>query len=150
MLTEIITTSFGDYVTNIAAESVLCQRVSSRGDEASKFAWASNLEFSRLAVTKELTIDQAHKVDGGVIKKISNGPTNPILVKETCDRVRKIKVQATLLMICDTLPEVSPADTLDTLVPFTCSSMPLLTVLSPKTLRLVVVKYSNYGTCTTR
>lgn len=113
--------AFGDYFGTVPSEVFLQERVRSLGDEAKKMSWALAIAFKRLIFTNEMTLNEGDnlKINGNIIKKIASGGDTMMGRCNYKDEV-EFKVQGTLMMCCNDLPPISPADAYETMVPFDC------------------------------
>lgn len=113
--------AFGDYFGTVPSEVFLQERVRSLGDEAKKMSWALAIAFKRIIFTNEMTLNEGDnlKINGNIIKKIASGGDTMMGRCNYKDEV-EFKVQGTLMMCCNDLPPVSPADAYETMVPFDC------------------------------
>lgn len=121
VLATIAQTAFQKYVVSISPESLLCQRLSMGGDEAKKLSWAFVMEHSRLAITNEIRLNEADKLklDGNIIKKVASGG-DMIMARQNYKDERMFRIQASLLLNCNDLPDIDPADACEKLLPFAC------------------------------
>lgn len=121
VLGVLLYTAFEKYVVTLSAESLVCERVHTSGDEAKKLSWIVPMQFSRIALTNEIRIMEDVKLmlDGNIIKKIASGG-DMIMCRLLYQNERMIRIMATLLMACNDLPKVTPADAYEKIVPFSC------------------------------
>ena len=113
-------TAFEKYIGTITAESLLVTRVG-HGDEAKKLSWTMEMEHTRLAITNEIKFNEEEKLklDGNMLKKIASGG-DVIQARKNFKDERNFQIGATLLMCCNDLPKISPADAYEKMVPFMC------------------------------
>jgi hypothetical protein len=83
-------------------------------DEAKKQSWMIDYQFVRLAFTQEITINKqsrtSNKVDGNMIKKFCSGGDSIEARKNHQDEYQ-FKIQASLMICCNDMPEITPNDT---------------------------------------
>jgi hypothetical protein len=120
VLGALVLCAFEKYIGTISPENLLVQRVGF-GDEAKKLSWAVAMEHTRLVITNEIRLDEANglKLDGNMVKKIA-GDDEQLMVRTNYKDERAIRINATLLMCCNDLPAISPADAYQKIVPFIC------------------------------
>jgi len=83
-------------------------------DEAKKQSWMIDYQFVRLAFSQEITINKhsrtSNKVDGNMIKKFCSGGDSIEARKNHQDEYQ-FKIQASLMICCNDMPEITPNDT---------------------------------------
>jgi hypothetical protein len=123
VLAEAIISAFGDYVTTMNVESLMCHRLTmGGGDEEAKLKFLFAMEHARLAITNEMKVDASNKdmkMDGNIGKKLTSGG-DYLMARKLYHMPRKFRIQATLLMNCNDFPKVDPADFTEKVVPFSC------------------------------
>lgn len=128
VLCNLIEKTFGSFVGLIKADNFLCSRITSGGDEAKKMSWLIPLEFTRLAIANEIKQDDDNesrlnkvKINGVLIKGFASGGDTQQARQNYKDEIN-FKLQSTMMILCNNLPEVEPKDTLETLENFICKS----------------------------
>lgn len=122
VLAELIRSTYRQYIATLNLENLLCQRLSSGGDEEAKFRYLFALEFARLAISDEMRVDATNKdmkLDGNKGKKLTSGGDR-IMTRKLYQMPREVRIQATLLMNCNDFPTVDPIDFCEKVVPFGC------------------------------
>lgn len=116
VLGTLLISAFGPYIAAINAESFMFERIGS-GDPAKKSSWMFAAEFARIALTNEFKMNADEKkplkIDGNLIKRFASGGDMLMARKNHKDEVQ-FRVQATLLMACNDLPPMTPADAYET------------------------------------
>jgi len=83
-------------------------------DEAKRLSWMIDYQFTRLAFTQEITINKSKKncdkVDGNMIKKFCSGGDS-IEARKNHENEYQFKIQASLMICCNDMPEITPMDT---------------------------------------
>jgi len=121
VICELLQQSFQSFVGNFKCDNFLCNRVRVSGDEAKKLSWLVPLEFCRLALGNEISIDEENqkniKMNGILIKGIaSGGDTNQ--ARQNHKDEKDFKLQCMMFIFCNELPQVTPKDTYETLENF--------------------------------
>jgi len=121
VLATLAQTAFGAYVSTISPESLLCQRLSLGGDEAKKLSWSFAMEHTRLAITNEIRLQENDKLklDGNMIKKVASGG-DVMMARQNYKDERQFRIQASLLLNCNDLPDIDPTDACEKLLPYSC------------------------------
>jgi hypothetical protein len=105
------------YVSTLNSDSFLMQSITG-GDEAKKLSWLLDCEFTRMIFTNEITVntaDKKNKMNGNVIKgKIASGGDVLYARKNYQDEI-EFRIQGRLFMMCNDLPPITPADTMETM-----------------------------------
>jgi hypothetical protein len=112
VLTLLLENAFQRYVKVTNSGNFIFKESSQ--DEAKKQSWMIDYQFLRLAFTQEITINKnkknCDKVDGNMIKKFCSGGDSIEARKNHCDEMQ-FKIQTTLMICCNDMPEITPADT---------------------------------------
>jgi len=107
--------AFGKYIRTTNSGNFKLKNNEST-DNAKANSWILDYQFSRLAITNEISIvNQKDKIDGNSIKKFCSGGDYLEGRKNFKDEV-EFRVQSGLMICCNDFPEVSPADTLETCI----------------------------------
>lgn len=109
VLTLMLELAFKSYVGLFKADNFICHRMHT-GDEAKKMSWLVPLEFCRLALSSEINADKDTKLNGVLIKSLASGGDTQQARQNRKDEI-DFKLQCTLVMFCNELPEIDPIDT---------------------------------------
>tara|TARA_R110001599_G_scaffold259842_1_gene460301 strand:- start:54 stop:878 length:825 start_codon:yes stop_codon:yes gene_type:complete len=84
-------------------------------DSAKALSWLVPYEFKRLLLTNEITTDGGdnYKINGNVLKKLSSGGDKIEARVNHKDEIN-FRIQARVVMFCNDLPPIEPADTKET------------------------------------
>eukprot|EP01047_Picozoa_sp_COSAG01_P038482 COSAG01_NODE_3125_length_6546_cov_6.634869_4_plen_110_part_00 len=80
-------------------------------------SWAMDYEFRRLCFSNEILTQPNKFLDGALLKTFCSGGDTQEARRNHCDDV-KFKLQATLLVLANDIPEIRPSDANQTLLPF--------------------------------
>lgn len=120
VMNELLRNTFGKYVINFNAEELILSN-QDNGDKAKKYAWMKALEFSRIAISNELSTLNAKgktvQLDSSQIKSISSGGDSRPIRQNFKDEV-EIRLQARILMFANEMAPLSKEDVLKTLTTF--------------------------------
>lgn len=112
VLTLLLENAFERYVKITNSGNFIFKENST--DEAKKQSWMIDYQFLRLAFTQEITINKqsktSNKVDGNMIKKFCSGGDSIEARKNHQDEYQ-FKIQASLMICCNDMPEITPNDT---------------------------------------
>jgi Ca2+-binding EF-hand superfamily protein len=111
---DLITNSFGFYINPTNAGNFIYKDNDDR-EEAKKNSWMMDYQFKRLAVTNEISMDFSKRkkfIDGNMIKKFCSGGDAIEARKNYGDEV-KFKVQASIMLCSNDVPEFKPLDVLE-------------------------------------
>jgi len=112
---DMLKLAFGKYIRTTNSGNFKLKNNEST-DNAKANSWILDYQFSRLAITNEISIaNQKDKIDGNSIKKFCSGGDCLEGRKNFKDEV-EFRVQSGLMICCNDFPEVSPADALETCV----------------------------------
>ena len=115
IISEILVNAFEQYITLTNSNNLLQKKNISDKDEAKALSWTLSLEFTRICLIQEMSVDadKPVKMDGSIIKKIASGGDS---IEARCNNVdeRVFKIQSTLMICTNDLPEVMPIDALET------------------------------------
>ena len=110
--------SFGKYIQYTNASNF----INKRGDEDAKaLSWLLDFQFSRLAITQEIELDKDKFIDGNKVKKFNSGGDYFSARKNFKDEV-EFKIQSSLLICCNDLPDIKPSDALQKCISFNMPS----------------------------
>ena len=123
VLCDLFKNCFGKYVQTINASCFLMKQ----GDEDAKtLSWLLDLQFARLALTQEIQIGDDKKaktiLDGNKIKKMNSGGDRLSSRKNYQDEV-EFRIQCSLVMCINDLPEIKPSDAKQKCIPFIMKSV---------------------------
>jgi hypothetical protein len=107
------------YTTTVSSGHFMYERFSNN-DDVKKFSWMIDLQFVRLTTTQEINFDNNNKglkVNGVAIKKLCSGGDDIEARKNFQDEI-KFVVDTKLLIMCNDLPPIEPADALETCIEF--------------------------------
>lgn len=121
VLTGLLELAFQDFVGTFKCDNFLCQRVSG-GDIAKKLSWLIPLELCRLAMSSEIKVSDGTKadnvkIDGTMIKSFAGGGDRQEARQNHKDE-RHFKMQPTMFIFCNELPDIDPIDTKETMEGF--------------------------------
>lgn len=120
VINELLRNTFGKYVVNFNAEELILSNADS-GDKAKKYAWMKDLEYSRIAISNELSTLNAKgktiQLDSSQIKSLSSGGDSRPIRQNFKDQV-EIRIQARMLMFANEMAPLSKEDVLKTLTTF--------------------------------
>lgn len=112
VLTLLLENAFQRYVKVTNSGNFIYKQSST--DEAKKQSWIVDYQFCRLAYTQEITLNSSKKnpetVDGNMIKKFCSGGDSIEARKNHCDEIQ-FKIQSSLMVCCNDMPEITPKDT---------------------------------------
>jgi len=116
VLTLMLELAFQSFIGLFKADNFICHRMHS-GDEAKKMSWLIPLEFCRLALSSEINASKDTKLNGVLIKTLASGGDTQQARQNRKDEI-DFKLQSTLFMFCNELPEIDPIDTKENLEGF--------------------------------
>jgi hypothetical protein len=107
---DLLKNCFGKYIKTTNSGNFTLKNYSNN-DEAKSNSWILDYEFCRIAITNEIKIDNdnKNKVDGNIIKKFCSGGDYMEARKNYQDEI-EFRIQSTLLICCNDIPEMSPTD----------------------------------------
>jgi len=107
---DLLKNCFGKYIKATNSGNFTLKNYSNN-DEAKSNSWILDYEFCRIAITNEIKIDNdnKNKVDGNTIKKFCSGGDYMEARKNFKDEI-EFRIQSTLLICCNDIPEMSPTD----------------------------------------
>ena len=112
VLTLLLENAFERYVKITNSGNFVYKELST--DEAKKQSWMIDYQFVRLAFTQEITINKnsktSNKVDGNMIKKFCSGGDSIEARKNHQDEYQ-FKLQSSLMICCNDMPDIEPTDT---------------------------------------
>lgn len=118
VLCDLFKNSFGKYIYSINASNFLMKR----GDEDAKtLSWMLDLQFTRLAITQEIQLEEKTVIDGNKIKKMNSGGDRLNARKNYQDEI-EFRIQSSLVMCINDLPEIKPSDAKQKCIPFKMKS----------------------------
>jgi hypothetical protein len=109
VLTLMLELAFQSFIGLFKADNFICHRMHT-GDEAKKLSWLIPLEFCRLALSSEINASKDTKLNGVLIKTLASGGDTQQARQNRKDEI-DFKLQSTLFMFCNELPEIDPIDT---------------------------------------
>lgn len=105
MLTELLFNAFGNYVKTTNSDNFIYKK--NTADASKALSWMIDYQFIRLAVAQELDIEQ--NWDGNKIKKFCSGG-DEIEARKNFQDEMKFKIQSSLLVCCNDMPDIKPTD----------------------------------------
>jgi len=112
VLSDLIMNCFERYVKITNAENF--EYKNNNTDPAKQNSWIMDYQFVRLAITQEITVDveKNKKMNGNAIKKFCSGGDS-IEGRKNHQDEKTFKIQASLMICCNDIPEVEPKDCLE-------------------------------------
>jgi hypothetical protein len=117
MISTLLEKAFQSFIGLFKSDNFLCSRIRVSGDEAKKLSWLVCLEFCRIALANEITTGKNIKMNGDLIKGLASGGDTQQARQNHKDEM-SFKLQCTMFMLCNELPDVDPKDTLQNLENF--------------------------------
>jgi hypothetical protein len=118
VFSDLLKNCFGKYIQYTNASNF----VNKRGDEDAKsLSWILDFQFSRLAITQEIELEKGKFIDGNKIKKFCSGGDYFSARKNFKDEV-EFKIQSSLLVCCNDIPDIKPSDALQKCISFNMPS----------------------------
>jgi hypothetical protein len=111
VISDLIMNSFGEYVKVTNSENFILKK-SLSSDASKSNSWIMDYEFTRLAITQEITINDNEKVNGNMIKKFCSGG-DPIEGRKNFKDEQQFKIQSGLMICCNDIPEITPNDAME-------------------------------------
>lgn len=111
VLSDLLKNCFESYIMTTNSGNFILKKTSGT-DSAKLLSWIIDYQFSRLAITQEITIDDNEKIDGNMIKKFCSGGDYLQARKNHQDEI-EFKIQSSLMICCNDLPEIKPSDTME-------------------------------------
>jgi hypothetical protein len=119
---DILKYCFETYISQTNSENLL--KKTFRGNDISKENhWQMVFEFSRIVFTSEIEFSRDKKsgtecssINGCIIKKISGGDT--LSARLNNKNERHFKIQSSLIICCNDLPDIEPIDTIENCIKF--------------------------------
>jgi len=108
--TDLIKKCFQGYIRAIESGNLLFKKTS--GDASKNNSWIVDCEFSRLAISQEIKLDEKEFIDGNLIKKFCSGGDH-INGRQNYVNEREFKLQSSLMICCNNIPVISPSDTME-------------------------------------
>jgi hypothetical protein len=121
MLTDALVNSFGRYMGVTNSDNF--QYKENSGDSAKNNSWLCGFEFVRLVYTNEISLKENGKtyIDGNKIKKFCSGG-DYIQCRQNFQDEKSIRLQCSLMICCNDLPERKPTDCNERLVHYLFNS----------------------------
>lgn len=118
VFSDLLKNAFGKYIQSTNASNF----INKRGDEDAKsLSWIIDYQFSRLAITQEIQLDEGKFIDGNKIKKFCSGGDYFSARKNFQDEI-EFKIQSALLICCNDMPEIKPTDAVEKCISFKMTS----------------------------
>lgn len=111
VLSDLLINCFENYIMTTNSGNFILKK-SNGADSAKCLSWIIDYQFCRLAITQEITIDDNEKIDGNMIKKFCSGGDCMQARKNHQDECQ-FKIQSSLMICCNDLPEIKPSDTME-------------------------------------
>jgi hypothetical protein len=110
VISDLLKNCFGGYIvfTNSGNFNLKNYNI----DSAKALSWMLDYQFSRLAITQEISINDNEKLDGNMIKKFCSGGDYLQARKNHQDEI-EFRIQSSLMICCNDLPEIKPSDTME-------------------------------------
>jgi hypothetical protein len=122
VIEELFTYSLGNYVNSINSNTFLLNNGNNAGTEDPlKYSWLFDVEFSRIVFSQEFRYNKKNTnniVDGTTIKETFGSGGDRKTARKIYEQPRKIQTDGTLFIMCNDLPEIYPADTLEMCLSF--------------------------------
>lgn len=111
VLSDLLKNCFESYIMTTNSGNFILKK-SNSVDSAKSLSWILDYQFCRLAITQEITIDDNEKIDGNMIKKFCSGGDYLQARKNHQDEI-EFRIQSSLMICCNDLPEIKPSDTME-------------------------------------
>lgn len=111
VLSDLLKNCFEDYIKTTNSGNFILKKANN-SDSAKALSWILDYQFCRLAITQEITIDDNEKIDGNMIKKFCSGGDYLEARKNHQDEI-EFRIQSSLMICCNDLPEIKPSDTME-------------------------------------
>jgi len=111
VLSDLIINTFEKYILTTNADNFLMKKT--QGDQNKALSWVMDYQFKRLMLCNEMKKGDNVSIDGNLIKKISSGGDRIMARKNFADE-KEFQIQATLFIACNSVPDFTPNDCLET------------------------------------
>lgn len=119
VLSDLITHTFGDYVQATNSDNFISKK--SGADAQKALSWLLDYEFRRIMLVNEVKKGKNVKIDDAIIKKITSGG-DQMNARKNFANEKKFNIQSTLIMCCNTIPEFTENDCMETCDYYTMKS----------------------------
>ena len=111
VISDILINAFEQYITLSNSNNLLMKNNKADKDEAKALSWTLALEFTRLCLFQEMSVDPEKpvKLDSSMIKKISSGG-DKISARSNNKDEREFNIQSTILICTNDFPEATTSD----------------------------------------
>jgi hypothetical protein len=110
VISDLLKKSFEGYVKTTNSGNFVFKNSST--DSAKCLSWIIDYQFCRLGITQEISLDDNQKIDGNMIKKFCSGGDYFEARKNNVDEI-EFRIQSSLMICCNDLPEIKPSDTME-------------------------------------
>ena len=110
IISDILMNCFGSYVKTTNSSNFGYK--SNSGDSQKALSWVIDYRTVRICLTSEIDISDGKKIDGNMIKKFSSGG-DYISARQNFKNEIEFKIQASLIVCCNDIPEIEPKDASD-------------------------------------
>lgn len=121
VLVTFLKNAFQCYIGTVNSENFMFKNMSSM-DAAKMQSWMIDHEFTRLAISNEITLEDDRskclKINGNIIKRFASGK-DELCGRKNYQNETYFMVQATLMIMCNDIPPCSPNDAIETLTALT-------------------------------
>tara|TARA_R110002096_G_scaffold145506_3_gene303285 strand:+ start:2569 stop:4920 length:2352 start_codon:yes stop_codon:yes gene_type:complete len=118
VLCDLFKNAFESYIQYTNASNFM----NKKGDEDAKaLSWIIDYQFSRLAITQEIALEDGKFIDGNKIKKFCSGGDCFSARKNFQDEI-EFKIQSGLLICCNDIPDIKPNDAMEKCITFKMKS----------------------------
>jgi hypothetical protein len=115
VISDILIQAFEQYITLSNSNNLLMKINKADKDEAKALSWTLPLEFTRICLFQEMSVDPEKpvKLDSSMIKKIASGG-DKISARSNNKDEREFSIQATMLICTNDFPEATTTDVKET------------------------------------
>lgn len=110
VICDLLKNTFEKYIYSTDSSNLLYKK--NMGDSAKNNSWIIDLIYTRITITNEITLDEKEYIDGNKIKKICSGGDYLTGRKNFKDEI-EFRIQSSLMIACNDLPQIIPNDTLE-------------------------------------
>ena len=108
VICDLIKKTFGEYI-GITNGEVFLSSKNVKNDIAKSNSYLIDFEFTRLIISNEIEMNNESTIDGNKIKKLISGG-DYIQARKNFQDEREFRVQSSLLICCNDMPDINPAD----------------------------------------
>lgn len=110
VICDLLKNTFEKYIYSTDSSNLLYKK--NNGDSAKNNSWIIDLIYTRITLTNEITLDEKEYIDGNKIKKLCSGGDYLTGRKNFKDEI-EFRIQSSLMIACNDLPQIIPNDTLE-------------------------------------